>query len=155
MGNDTKNIILNYKKPSNLNFIITKDEEELKRKRNEENKNENELKEIEKRLDEKKNKINMENEERKINLENSFKNSIFIANQIDKISKEEQEQSLNNFMKYIKDNFKVDLFKNKNSMGISAKKMELLLYKYQSLKQYIEYILFDLNDIKDIIFSYI
>ena len=33
-------------------------------------------------------------------------------------------------------------------MGISAKKMELLLYKYQSLKQYIEYILFDLNDIQ-------
>ena len=26
--------------------------------------------------------------------------------------------------------------------------MELLLYKYQSLKQYIEYILFDLNDIQ-------
>ncbi len=51
MGNDTKNIILNYKKPANLNFIITKDEEELQRKRNEEN----ELKEIEKRLDEKKN----------------------------------------------------------------------------------------------------
>ena len=26
--------------------------------------------------------------------------------------------------------------------------MELLLYKYQSLKQYTEYILFDLNDIQ-------
>ena len=51
-------------------------------------------------------------------------------------------------MKYIKDNFEVDLVKNNNSMGISAKKMELLLYKYQSLKQYIEYILFDLNDIQ-------
>ena len=50
MGNDTKNIILNYKKPSNYDFIISKDEEELQRKRNEEN----ELKEIEKRLEEKK-----------------------------------------------------------------------------------------------------
>ena len=37
MGDDTKNIILNYKKLSNLKFIITKDEEELQRKRNEEN----------------------------------------------------------------------------------------------------------------------
>ncbi len=36
MGDDTKNIILNYKKFSNFNFIITKDEEELQRKRNEE-----------------------------------------------------------------------------------------------------------------------
>ncbi len=38
MGDDTKNIILNCEKPSNLNFI-TKDEEELRRKRNEENVN--------------------------------------------------------------------------------------------------------------------
>ena len=37
MGDDTKNIILNYKKLSNLKFIITQDEEELQRKRNEEN----------------------------------------------------------------------------------------------------------------------
>ena len=143
MGNDTTNIILNFKKPADLKFIITKDEEELQRKRNEEN----ELKEIQKKLDEKTNKINIENEVRKINLEKSFENSIFIANKIDKIPKEEQEQSFNNFMEYIKNKFKVNLTIN-NSMGISAKKMELLLYKYQSLKQYIEYILFDLNDIQ-------
>ena len=65
IGDDTKNIILNYKKLSNLKFIITKDEEELQRKRNEEN--ENELKEIEERLNIIKNKIEIENKEREIN----------------------------------------------------------------------------------------
>ena len=65
MGDDTKNIILNYKKLSNLKFIITQDEEELQRKRNEEN--ENELKEIEERLNIIKNKIEIENKEREIN----------------------------------------------------------------------------------------
>ncbi len=49
-----------------------------------------------------KKKIKMEIKEREINLKNSFKNSIFIANQIDKIPKEQQEQSFNNFMEYIK-----------------------------------------------------
>ncbi len=72
MGDDTKNIILSYKKLSNLKFIITQDEEELQRKRNEEN--ENELKEIEERLNIIKNKIEIENKEREINLKESFKN---------------------------------------------------------------------------------
>jgi hypothetical protein len=40
----------------------------------------------------------MEIEEREINLENYFKNSIFIANQIDKIPKEQKKQSFNNFI---------------------------------------------------------
>ncbi len=108
MGDDTKNIILNYKKPSNLKFIITKDEEELQRKRNEEN--ENELKEIEERLNIIKNKIEIVNKERVINLKESFKNSIFILNKIDTITTiEKLKQSFNNFREYIKNNFKVIL----------------------------------------------
>ena len=146
MGDDTKNIILNYKKLSNLKFIITKDEEELQRKRNEEN--ENELKEIEERLNIIKNKIEIENKKREINLDESFNDSVFILNKIDTITTiEKQKQSFNNFREYIKNNFKIILVKDKNLIRISAKKMELL-YKYQSLKQYIEYILFDLNDIQ-------
>ena len=126
MGDDTKNFILNYKKLSNLKFIITQDEEELQREWNEEN--ENELKEIEERLNIIKNKIEIENKERVINLKESFKNSIFILNKIDTITTiEKQKQSFNNFREYIKNNFKVNLVKDKNSIGISAKKNGIII----------------------------
>ncbi len=109
-----KKFYLNEKKSSNLNFIITKDEEELQRKRNEEN--ENELKEIE--LNIIKNKIEIENKKR-----------VIFLNKKDSITTiEKQKQSFNIFREYIKNYFKVNLVKDKNSIGISAKKMEFFLY---------------------------
>ena len=61
MGKDTTNIILNFKKTADLNFIIIEDEEELGRKINEEN----ELKEIKKKLDEKKTKLKLKMKQEK------------------------------------------------------------------------------------------
>ena len=85
--------------------------------------------------------------EREIHLKECLNNSVFILNQIDRIEKE-YNTIMDEFNLYIHNTFNV-LINNLNSIGISAKKLDLLLYQTKSLKNYIEYILFDIKEKDD------
>ena len=89
-------------------------------------------------------------EERAMHLKECLNDSVFILNQIDRIEKPNNpyKMIMDKFNLYIHETFDVQI-NNLNSIGISAKKLDLLLYQTKSLKNYIEYIIFDMKEKDD------